>query len=114
MVREARSLDFVVARLVLRQRPLLMPDLAFGLPLPLFLLFPPIVCGAALRVGVTVIDRAAQTKIFDQQAIYEDAILSLLLNLQQAYAAHIFIFVQCLAQVRTTMIAELLAGFMTA
>ena len=42
-----------------------------------------------------MIDRAAQTKTFDRQAMYEDAVLSLLLKLQQVYAAHIFIFVQC-------------------
>lgn len=93
MLRENRSVDFVRTKLRIQKECILLPDMAFGLPI---LSTPPhSKAKEGLQIGVTVIDRTAQNSLFEQQEAYEQAIETLLINLINELGAHINIFVQC-------------------
>jgi colanic acid/amylovoran biosynthesis protein len=92
MLRETRSLDFVLSKLKIKKPVLVFPDLAFGLPPPPQLQWE---ADAILRIGVTVIDRAAQNGNFSRQQSYEETIESVLVKLNQEYRAHLYILAQC-------------------
>jgi len=79
---------------------IVLPDLAFGLPPASDVRTLPSWEDGALRIGVTVIDRAAQNKSFSRQQIYEDALVSLLVKLSRDYGAHIYFFSQCYGPTR--------------
>jgi colanic acid/amylovoran biosynthesis protein len=94
MLREQRSADLLKALLVRRQ-PIVLADLAFALPAA-----PDHVRFLAadnhpLRIGVTVMDRGAQDPHFQRQALYEEALVSLLARLRASYDAHFYVFCQC-------------------
>lgn len=96
MVREPESEKYVKSTLRLKQSPILIPDLAFGLPyverrLPNGLSM----SEKKLKIGLTIIDRGSQNPDFLQQESYEEAICSLISTLDQESAAEIFLFVQC-------------------
>ena len=91
MARERRSIAFVTDTLRVETPVVLVPDLAFGLaqhgvrPLR----------HAPLRIGVTVIDRGAQSSSFRGQQGYEDTLVTLLVRLAHEHDAQIHIFCQC-------------------
>lgn len=96
MIREPESEQYVKSTLKLSKKPVLIPDLAFGLPsveaklpddIPLL--------GNRPRIGVTMIDRGQQNPNFPEQGTYEDAICSLLIRLSQEKSAAIFLISQC-------------------
>jgi len=96
MVREPQSERFITSTLKLTKSPILMPDLAFGLPTVVERLPVKIIQEAGnLRVGFTIIDRSAQNPNFLDQETYEDAICSLITKLDQEYSAEIFLIIQC-------------------
>lgn len=95
LVRERRSLAFLQG-LGVRKPALVVPDLAFGLA--------DVPRGRVLsiredhrvpRVGVTVIDRAAQKSGFCRQQTYEGILASVLVELNAVRDAQVFFFVQC-------------------
>jgi colanic acid/amylovoran biosynthesis protein len=96
MARETETVNFLRNTLRLPTDPILLPDLAFGLPAP-----PPALPALppgedpALRVGVTILDRGAQDPTFKQQTHYEESLAWLLTELQRRFGAHIYVFVQC-------------------
>lgn len=94
MAREARSVAFVQDVLGVPTPVVLLPDLAFGLARS----------EACVRtaepsvpqqIGVTVIDRGAQSPSFKGQLAYEEALVSLLVRLARERHAHIRVFCQC-------------------
>ncbi|MGB9880926.1 MAG: polysaccharide pyruvyl transferase family protein [Anaerolineae bacterium] len=99
MVREPRSLEFIQNALCLRKQAVLVPDLAFT--------FTPTEHSSVrlqdlqsgLKIGVTIIDRAAQVKgkVFTaaQQEIYEEALVAALGEISRKYGATIYLFPQC-------------------
>lgn len=96
LLREERS-QACVRALGAHERAVVLPDLAFGLPsavgdqmLERQLEFP-----NRLRIGVTVMDRAAQDPQFTQQQHYEATLVTLLTRLNAQQGALIYIFVQC-------------------
>ncbi|MGD2165209.1 MAG: polysaccharide pyruvyl transferase family protein [Anaerolineae bacterium] len=100
LARERRSQAFL-KELGVRLPAAVVPDLAFGLASSRvdrsrsrreF--------HSALRVGVTVIDRADQNKGFARQQAYEDILTSVLVNLSAERGAHIYFFVQCYGPTR--------------
>ncbi len=96
MAREPLSEQFLRRQLGLQKTVLLFPDLAFGLAdvqpqLPHNLE----TIQGRLKVGVTLMDRGAQTVSFHGQAAYEAAMLGLLRWLIEEKQAHIYLFVQC-------------------
>ena len=94
MLREQQSADFLNA-LAVHHRPVILADLAFALPAaPDHISLLP-ADNHPLRIGVTVMDRGAQDPHFQRQAIYEDALVSLLMRLRASYAAHFYVFCQC-------------------
>ncbi len=94
MVREPRSQDFVTHQLGL-PAPLLIPDLGFGLPLATVESRRlPEAEAAALKVGVSVIDRAAQTRAFAGQLAYEETLERLLVWLAHEHGAALYFFCQ--------------------
>lgn len=99
MVREPRSADFLQKIIRLRKQVTLVPDLAFA-PTPIKC--SPLLCDVEsnfLKIGVTAIDRAAQTrkKAFTaiQQAAYENLLVSALTEISRRYTARIYLFPQC-------------------
>lgn len=99
MVRERRSMEFAQTVLGITTPLILIPDLAFA-PTPLE--DPPVSLKGAqsgLKIGVTVIDRAAQTrnKAFTtaKQEAYERALVSALFEISQKYDVTIYLFSQC-------------------
>ena len=91
MAREARSVAFVQDVLGVTTPVVLLPDLAFGLARS----------EACVRtaepsvpqqIGVTVIDRGAQSPSFKGQLAYKDALVSLLVRLARERGAHIRVF----------------------
>jgi colanic acid/amylovoran biosynthesis protein len=95
MLRERRSEDFVRNVLRLKKRPVVLPDLAFG-PTPTMI--PPAILRereARPRIGVTVIDRAAQIEAFSHQEAYELAVASALVRLHREREADVYFFSQC-------------------
>ena len=98
MVREALSAQFLREALGLTNQIYVLPDLAFGLATG-----KPQTAGErqaaahkpAIRVGVTVIDRRAQMKVFHNQDAYEQALVDVLEHLQRQYGAELHLFVQC-------------------
>jgi colanic acid/amylovoran biosynthesis protein len=91
MARERRSIAFVTDTLRVATPVVLVPDLAFGLAQPVIgpvRHVPP-------RVGVTVIDRGAQSSRFRGQQGYEDTLVTLLVRLAHEHDAQIHIFCQC-------------------
>jgi colanic acid/amylovoran biosynthesis protein len=96
MVREPESVRFVKSALKISNPPVLIPDLAFGLPATAGRL--PVNTRKnenGLRVGFTVIDRGAQNPNFHDQEQYEDAICSSIIKLDREYSAEIFLINQC-------------------
>lgn len=91
IVRESRSIDFMHDSLKVKKPPILLPDLAFSLPV----VTPNFHRSHQLRVGVTIIDRGAQKKDFNNQDNYEIAILEVLSELHNRFGANIHIFSQC-------------------
>ena len=95
LVREGRSQAFLSALGVSKPDVTVLADLAFALP--------PVPEGAsefarrsgALRVGVTVIDRAAQDPSFPHQRRYEDAVVGTLIRLARERSVEVHLFVQC-------------------
>lgn len=95
LLREHLSLAFL-KELKVRRPAVVLPDLAFGLPSVMDAPNSLIQKRKALpRIGVTVMDRAAQEKRFVRQQIYEDALVSLLVRLRKDHRAQLYIFVQC-------------------
>jgi len=98
MVREPRSMEFVQRVLKIERSYILMPDLAFASALP-----DPLVplrgMQSGLKIGVTVIDRAAQTRnkafAISKQETYERSLISALVEINQKYGATIYLFSQC-------------------
>jgi colanic acid/amylovoran biosynthesis protein len=95
MTREQESERFILSTLKLAKPPILVPDLAFGLPSvdeqsPVRISED----SNQLRVGFTIIDRKAQNPNFLDQATYEDAICSLITKLDREYSAEIFLIIQ--------------------
>jgi colanic acid/amylovoran biosynthesis protein len=96
--REYRSLHFL-ARIGLRRRALVLPDMAFGMPAAAG-------CAANLLVeqtlngtghpliGLTLLDWGAQNPGFRNQRSYEEAIMALIGHLQRRYGATIVLFAQ--------------------
>ena len=96
MVREPESERFIKSTLKLAKPPILIPDLAFGLPSVVEKLPVRISQNSSkLRVGFTIIDRSAQNPNFLGQNTYEDAICSMITKLDQEYSAEIFLIIQC-------------------
>ena len=94
MAREAHAVAFVKDTLGVLTPVVLLPDLAFGLARSETGVRS--VEPSALRqIGVTVIDRSAQSPDFKGQQAYEDAVVSLLVRLAREHDAHIHIFCQC-------------------
>ena len=92
LLREARSVEFVRNVLHIRSPFRQLPDLAFDL-----------VCsadssakrtGEALRIGLTVIDRAAQQGDFARQQQYESSLVELCAQLAADYTIDLTIFCQ--------------------
>jgi colanic acid/amylovoran biosynthesis protein len=98
MVREPRSLEFVQKVLRLERPPILIPDLAFA-PLPQDFSASLKDLQPCLKIGVTVIDRASQTrkKAFTttKQEAYERSLISALVKISQKYGAMVYLFSQC-------------------
>ncbi len=95
MLRENRSLS-LLNELGVRQPAIVLADLAFGhLPTVDTPLLAQLANDGSLRIGVTVLDWAAQEKSFHRQEIYENAIVSLFTKLSHNYKIHGYIFVQC-------------------
>ena len=99
LLREDCSLAFL-DELGVNRPAIVLPDLAFALPPVSDTLAFPSSKSGALRIGVTVIDRAAQNKSFSRQHIYEDALVSLLLELSREHGAHLYLFSQCYGPTR--------------
>ncbi|MFV2044189.1 MAG: polysaccharide pyruvyl transferase family protein [Anaerolineales bacterium] len=95
MTRERSSLHFVVNELEIHQKAIVVPDLAFSLPPVPAPTEPNMGREKSLRIGVTVIDRAAQVRNFQSQESYENALTALLLRLNKEYEAEFYIFAQC-------------------
>ena len=95
MVRERRSLHFLINELGIDQKAIVVPDLAFNLPPAPALTEPSMGREKSLRIGVTVIDRASQVRNFKSQVSYENALTELLVRLDKEYKAEFFIFAQC-------------------
>lgn len=103
MVREPLSMAFLQKTLNIGKRVVLIPDLALA-STPLVNshcsnVSMMIKKSSGLKIGVTVIDRAAQTryKIFtlDQQEAYEAALALALSEISRKYGATIYLFSQC-------------------
>ncbi len=109
MVREARSAEFVTHHLGLKKPPVVLPDLAFALAAsqnipveatggsktrPFTATGGATARGSAPRIGVTVIDWAAQTGDLGGQKGYEDAIAGLLARLATEYTAQVEVICQ--------------------
>lgn len=92
MHRERLSLDFVTQGLKVNVPSVLVPDLAFGLPLVILSRLRDRV--TPVQIGVTVTGRIAQRDLRCQK-IYEDALEAVLVKLSQAHGARLHIFVQC-------------------
>ena len=99
LLRECHSLAFL-EELGVSRPAIVLPDLAFALPPAPDTPVLPSSKSGALRIGVTVIDRAAQNRSFSRQHIYEDALVSLLLELSREYGAHLYLFSQCYGPTR--------------
>lgn len=95
MVREPRSLEFVTQILALEDRVVLVPDLAFDLSPARVKAASNAVKSSGLRIGVTLIDRAAQNRNFKRQEEYELALVTTLTMLAETYGFHAHIFAQC-------------------
>ena len=94
MVRERSSLHFVIHDLGIDQKAIVVPDLAFNLPPAPALTEPNMGREKPLRIGVTVIDRAAQTHNFQRQESYENALTALLVRLNKEHKTESYIFAQ--------------------
>jgi colanic acid/amylovoran biosynthesis protein len=94
LLREQQSAEFL-RLLHVRQEPIVLADLAFALPAAADDVGLLTRENQRLRIGVTAMDRGAQEKRFRRQAIYEDALTSLLLRLQARYDVSFYIFCQC-------------------
>lgn len=101
MVRESFSLEFLQA-MNIQNRVILIPDLALASaskPANFYYFSPLIEEYPGRKIGVTVIDRAAQTrnKLFlpAQQERYEDTLSSALAEISRKYRAAIYLFSQC-------------------
>lgn len=95
MSREEETTHFLTEELKVDTPLLQLPDLAFGLPPAPPPPDPPPSGADGRRIGVTVIDRAAQRKGFDRQQAYEQALEQCLVKLGRQHRAHLYIFVQC-------------------
>jgi colanic acid/amylovoran biosynthesis protein len=93
MVREERSRQFLREILDVGSEIMVLPDLAFTRPAN-------ISAGAhqtrPLTIGVTVIDRGAQTGGAVNQAAYEQSLATTLAIAQREHKADVHLFVQCL------------------
>ncbi len=95
LVREEQSLAFVQS-LHIAAPISLIPDLALGLPLHIEHFESTLIQSRpAPRIGITVMDRSAQTPTFVAQKQYETALAETIIHLVQRYDASIFIFAQC-------------------
>lgn len=93
LLREQHSLA-LLQQLGVHTHMTVLPDLAFALPAN-SARDAGAADMAAVRIGVTVIDRAAQEPGFAGQQRYEDALVALLLRLGQQHGAQITLLVQC-------------------
>ena len=95
MLREPNSAAYLAKTLGVSRPQVVLPDLAFSLAAPCPL-HPREEAGNRKRprVGVTVIDWAAQTRSFGRQAAYEEALVGLLVRLSQRYDARVEVFSQ--------------------
>lgn len=92
MHRERLSLNYVTQNLRVQTHGILVPDLAFGLPLAVASSAQN--RSASVQVGITVTDRIAQRDLARQE-IYEDILETVLVKLSRAHNAHLHIFSQC-------------------
>ncbi len=92
MVREERSQQFLRETLGVDRAVTVLPDLAFSQPAQVQA---GVLAKRSLQVGVTVIDRGAQTGGTVNQAGYERCLASVLERLQHEQEAEIHLFVQC-------------------
>jgi len=96
MVREPQSLFFVKNVLRVPGNIVLLPDLAFGLPmLESEKATTSLNRSSQINIGITAIDRGAQQQRYTQQREYEDSIVNLLLKTIEDHNAYIHIIVQC-------------------
>ena len=86
MLREHRSQIFL-QELKVKKPTLVLPDLAFGLSPVAALPAQPFCEEESLKIGVTIIDRAAQDESFSRQRIYEDALVSLTAKLTRDHGS---------------------------
>jgi colanic acid/amylovoran biosynthesis protein len=97
MVREMRSSSFISKDLKFLKPPVFLPDLAFGLhPASVQLPQSMNMVENRLRIGLTIMDRGAQTKSFVYQQKYENVLQALIEKLI-AYSdeVSIYLFSQC-------------------
>jgi colanic acid/amylovoran biosynthesis protein len=79
MAREMLTFDFLSRELGLTKSVFFVPDLAFNLPAVLPKLPISLPCtDHSLKIGLTIMDRGAQTKSFSAQQKYEDTLQSLI------------------------------------
>ena len=96
MVREMRTSTFISNVLRLPKPPILIPDLAFGLPeVPAQFPQSMATCEGRLKMGLTIMDRGAQTKSFVHQQKYEESVQTLIKKLLTNRDVCIYMFSQC-------------------
>jgi colanic acid/amylovoran biosynthesis protein len=96
MLREERSQQFLNKTLRINPNSILIPDLAFGLPVVApHLPTPKPEQPHVLRIGITPLDRGAQQGHFQRQQQVEEMLVALVAQVAREEPCRVYLFVQC-------------------